>query len=197
LNPVNPEIILILVNMATTTNNIIQSIERYGKQLFRFIRGRVPTNEDAEDVLQEVWSQFSTLADTEAVESVSGWLYRVARNRIIDRSRKKTERSLEDFGYENEEGEWSIAELMTSFAASPEDEYLRNLFWEELFAALEELPEKQRSVFVLNELEDFTLQEIADQQGENLKTIISRKRYAVIHLRERLSDYYNQLILNQ
>lgn len=183
--------------MATTTNNIIQSIERYGKQLFRFIRGRVPTNEDAEDVLQEVWSQFSTLADTEAVESVSGWLYRVARNRIIDRSRKKTERSLEDFGYENEEGEWSIAELMTSFAASPEDEYLRNLFWEELFAALEELPEKQRSVFVLNELEDFTLQEIADQQGENLKTIISRKRYAVIHLRERLSDYYNQLILNQ
>lgn len=182
--------------MTTASSQIITAVERYGKQLFRFIRGRVPTTEDAEDVLQEVWSQFSALADVSAIESVSGWLYRVARNRITDRSRRKKETLTGDWGYDpDDDDHWNPAEMLNALSDTPEEAYLRSLFWEELMAALEELPEKQRTVFVLNELEDMTLQEIADQQGENLKTIISRKRYAVAHLRERLSAYYEQFVL--
>lgn len=180
--------------MATAANNIIRIFENYGKQLFRFVRGRVRSTEDAEDIMQEVWYQLSNLADVDTIDSVSGWLYRVARNRIIDRSRKKTTDSLDDYGPEGEDGEWRLPEMLLADPQTPEDEYLRNLFWDELMEALEELPEKQREVFVLNELEDITLQEIADRTGENLKTIISRKRYAVLHLRERLSGLYNEML---
>lgn len=166
--------------------NVIQAVQNYGKQLFRFIRGRVPTDEDAEDILQDVWYQLSNQPEVDAIESVSGWLYRVARNRITDWFRKKRPDSLEDYDVENGAlEEWNFDSL--------EDEALRELFWEEVFAALEELPEKQRQVFVLNEIEGLTLQQIADQQGENLKTIISRKGYAVKKLRERLEDLYDEI----
>lgn len=174
--------------------NVIQAVRTYGRQLFGFIRGRVPTDEDAEDILQDVWYQLSNQPEVEAIESVSGWLYRVARNRITDWFRKKKPESLEDYGYEDENGDWNISEVLLMDSFTPEDEHLRELFWEALFAALDELPEKQREVFVLNELEDMTLQEIADQNGENLKTIISRKGYAVKHLRKRLEDMYKDLI---
>lgn len=174
--------------------NVIQAVRTYGRQLFGFIRGRVPTDEDAEDILQDVWYQLSNQPEVEAIESVSGWLYRVARNRITDWFRKKKPESLEDYGYEDENGDWNISEVLLMDSFTPEDEYLRELFWEALFAALDELPEKQREVFVLNELEDMTLQEIADQNGENLKTIISRKGYAVKHLHKRLEDMYKDLI---
>jgi RNA polymerase sigma factor (sigma-70 family) len=180
--------------MVTVSNNIIKVFENYGKQLFRFIRGRVRSNEDAEDIIQEVWYQLSNLADVETIESISGWLFRVARNRIIDSSRKKKTNLIEDYGYMDEEGEWRLPGILLSESKTPEDEYLRNLFWEELMAALDELPEKQREVFILNEMEDITLQEIADRTGENLKTIISRKRYAVLHLRERLSALYKETL---
>jgi RNA polymerase sigma factor (sigma-70 family) len=182
--------------MATAANNFIGIVENYGKQLFRFIRGRVRSTEDAEDIMQEVWYQLSNLTDVEAVESVSGWLYRVAKNRIIDSSRKKKEDRLEDLSYTDEAGEWHLPDILLLDPQTPEDEYLRNLFWEELFAALDELPANQRDVFVWNELEDRTLQEIADTTGENLKTIISRKRYAVLHLRDRLSNLYQETIGN-
>ncbi len=174
--------------------NVIQAVSTYGKQLFGFIRGRVPTDEDAEDILQDVWVQLSNQPEVEAIESVSGWLYRVARNRITDWFRKKKPESLEDYGYESEDGEWNITEVLLLDDFTPEDEHLRELFWEALFTALDELPEKQREVFVLNELEDMTLQAIADQKGENLKTIISRKGYAVKHLRKRLEDLYKDLV---
>jgi RNA polymerase sigma factor (sigma-70 family) len=179
--------------MADNTN-IIQTIEHYGKQLFRFVRGRVSSKEDAEDILQEVWYQLSSLADLEAVESVSGWLYRVARNRIIDNGRKKKPDALEDYRFTNQDEEPQFREILLATAETPEDEYLRSVFWETLFNALEELPEKQREVFILNELEDKTLQEIADMSGENLKTIISRKRYAVQYLRQQLGSSYEELL---
>lgn len=185
-----------MADMAAQKNNIIQSIGEYGKQLFRFIRSRVDTDEDAEDILQDVWQQFISVPETEVIESVSGWLHRVARNKIIDRSRKRKTDSLDDH-YENEEGSnFSIPDIMISESTSPEMEQLKQLFWEELFAALEELPEKQKSAFVKNELEDKTLQEIADEEGENLKTIISRKRYAVLHLRERLEYLYTEFLMD-
>ncbi len=173
--------------------SIIQAVKTYGQQLFGFIRGRVPTDEDAEDVLQEVWYQLSSQSEVEAIESVSGWLYRVARNKITDRFRKKKPEALEDLGYEDADGVWNIKDILLTDALSPEEEYVRQLFWEELMAALDELPEKQREVFILNELEDRTLQAIADEKGENLKTIISRKGYAVKHLRSRLENLYQDL----
>ncbi|MEJ0104314.1 MAG: RNA polymerase sigma factor [Bacteroidota bacterium] len=180
--------------MAGRQQNIIQAIQNYGRQLFGFIRSRVKTNEDAEDILQDVWYQFSNQPEREAIESVSGWLYKVARNKITDRYRKKKNESLEDYSFYDEEGGLNFKEILLADNNNPETEHLRQLFWEELFAALDELPENQRSVFTRNELEDLTLQEIADKDGEKLKTIISRKRYAVLHLRKRLESLYNDII---
>ncbi len=180
--------------MAARQQNIIQTIADYGRQLFAFVRSRVSTEEDAQDIVQDVWYQLSNQPEVQAIESISGWLYRVARNRIIDRSRKKKPALLEDFSYETDEGEWTLPGLMLADNATPETEHLRQLFWDELFAALEELPENQRSVFERNELDSLTLQEIADADGVPLKTAISRKRYAVLHLRKRLEDLYNDFL---
>lgn len=174
--------------------NIIQAISSYGKQLFGFIRSRVKTDEDAEDILQDVWYQLSNLPAVETIDSISGWLYRVARNRIIDRSRKKQESFIEDFNYEDEDGGSFFSSLLQSNDENPETASMQHLFWDELMDALEELPAKQRNVFIWNELEEMTLQQIADKEHENLKTIISRKRYAVQHLRNRLEFLYNEFL---
>jgi RNA polymerase sigma factor (sigma-70 family) len=174
--------------------NIIQAIQDYGRQLFGFIRSRVKTNEDAEDILQDVWFQLSNQPEAQAIESVSGWLYRVARNKITDRYRKKKNELLDDYSFYNEDGDVNFKEILLADNNNPETEHLRQLFWEELFSALDELPENQRRVFIQNELDDVTLQEIADKEGEKLKTIISRKRYAVLHLRKRLETLYNDII---
>jgi RNA polymerase sigma factor (sigma-70 family) len=183
-----------MAQMAAQNNNIIQTIGEYGKQLFGFIRGRVNSEEDAEDILQDVWQQFINLPEKGAIESVSGWLHRVARNKIIDRARKKKTAQLDELYNEDDEFHFAIPGIMIADNVSPEMEHLKQLFWEELFAALEELPENQRNAFVKNELEDKTLKEIADEEGENLKTIISRKRYAVLHLRERLEYLYDEFL---
>lgn len=180
--------------MAVPGQNIIQAIKDYGNQLFGFIRSRVNTREDAEDILQDVWVQLSRQPEAEAVESIRGWLFRVARNRITDNYRKKKNQLIDDEGYLDEDGELHLPDMMLSDDDSPETLYLREMFREALFEALEELPEKQRQVFELNELEEMTLQEIADREGENLKTIISRKRYAVQHLRKRLETMYNEMV---
>ena len=183
-----------MADMATGKQNIIQTIKEFSQQLFGFIRSRVGTNEDAEDILQDVWYQFSNQPELDAIESVSGWLYRVARNKITDSFRKKKNKLLEDYAYEDEDGSLYLPDLLLEDLNTPETEHLRNLFWKELFTALDELPEKQRQVFIWNELDDMTLQEIADASGENLKTIISRKRYAVLHLRRKLENIYNDII---
>lgn len=168
--------------------NLIKVIGDYGRQLFGFIRSRVRSNEDAEDILQDVWYQLSSQAKLDDIESISGWLYRVAKNRITDNYRKKksANRLLLD-----EEEELTIPAFMNEADTNPETAQLQKLFRETLFEALDELPEKQRNVFIWNELEDITLQEIADREKENIKTIISRKRYAVQHLKRRLGFLYN------
>lgn len=183
-----------MAEIAGEKNNIIQTIKSYGKQLFGFIRSRVPANEDAEDILQDVWYQLSNQPSPEDIESMSGWLHSVARNKITDSYRKKKNERLNDYAIEDEENELSIANIFLGDADNFETKELQQLFWETLFDALEELPQNQREVFVLNELEDKTLQQIADIQGEKLKTIISRKRYALKHLRERLEDLYNEFM---
>ncbi|WP_020604638.1 RNA polymerase sigma factor [Spirosoma spitsbergense] len=172
---------------------IIETVREYGNRLSRFIRGRVKTDEDAEDILQDVWYQLSNVVDLEGIESISGWLFQVARNRITDTYRKKKEESFTDLTPDDEADGFSIRDLLLADAETPDDQFFKDLFWEELMRALDELPDNQRTVFVQNELEEVTLQEIADQTGENLKTIISRKRYAVQHLRKRLKSLYDEL----
>ncbi|MCB0620258.1 MAG: sigma-70 family RNA polymerase sigma factor [Saprospiraceae bacterium] len=170
---------------------ITSVVQQYSNRLFGFIRSRVPSTADAEDILQEVWYQFSRVVDTEPIEQVSAWLFRVARNRITDRYRKRREDRLDDL---TGEGEELFSDILLAEADSPEMDMLREAFWEALFEALEELPENQREVFVWNELEDQTFQEISDRTGVNIKTLISRKRYAVQYLRKRLQSLYEELI---
>lgn len=171
--------------------NIIQAVRDYGNRLFYFIRRRVNTDEDAEDILQDVWYQFSNVMNTEPIEQTSAWLYRVARNRIIDKYRRPRPDSLEEMFGDNEESEFNFSELL--FTETPETEHLRNLFWEQLFAALDELPEKQKQVFVWNELEDISFNEISERTCEKINTLISRKRYAVLHLRKRLEQLHKEI----
>lgn len=185
-----------MAEIAAEKNTIIQTIKSYGQQLFGFIRSRVPTNEDAEDILQDVWYQLSNQPAADEIESMSGWLHRVARNKITDKYRRKKEQRLDDYaGMEDDEEASNIADiLMAEDDNNTDTKELQQLFWDAFLDALEELPANQRDVFILNELEDKTLQQIADMQGEKLKTIISRKRYAVNHLRRRLEDLYDEFI---
>jgi RNA polymerase sigma factor (sigma-70 family) len=183
---------LITTPMPRQQHSILNAIQNYGKRLFSFIRSRVSNDEDAEDILQDVWYKLISIIDIEPIEQLSSWLYRVSRNTIVDKKRKQKPISLEDFVYEDEEGEMVFPEALLADIMNPESELEREYFKEEFLKAFSELPEKQRQVFVWNELEDLTLQEIADKTGENIKTIISRKRYAVAQLRVRLQDMYNE-----
>lgn len=176
--------------------SLTDTIKKFGNKLFGFVRGKVKTNEDAEDILQEVWYQLSNLTNIDAIENTSAWLYSVSRNKITDFYRKKKTDNLEDYAYENEEGDFLIKNaLLSDDSNDPELAMFKELFWDELRLALDELPENQRHVFIQNEMEDKTLQEIADESGEKLKTIISRKGYAVKHLRKKLFSLYNELNL--
>lgn len=173
---------------------ITDTVRQHRGGLLRFIRGRVPTDADAEDVLQDVFAQLAVQPEVQAIEQMGAWLYRVARNRITDRYRKKKTTALEDLVYEDEDGGLDLRRILIASDDDPDTRMLRDIFWSELRAALDELPPAQRLVFEQNELQDKTLQRIADEQGENLKTIISRKRYAVLHLRDRLATTYNELV---
>ena len=174
--------------------SITKAIQQFGKNLLGFVRGRVNTTEDAEDIVQDVWYQLSKLNNIAELENVSAWLYEVARNKITDKSRKKTNLALEDYVYENDEGDFNFKEiLLLDDSNSPELGLFKEMFWKEFQQAIEELPPNQKEVYLLNEMEDMTLQEIADQKGENLKTIISRKGYAVKHLRNKLNYLYEEL----
>lgn len=185
-----------IINMSQREKDslIAQTVKNYGGKLLSFIRPKVNNAEDAEDILQEVWYQFSNLTNISEIVNVSAWLYTVSRNKITDSYRKKKTDNLEDFVYEDENGIFSIKDiLLLDDSENPELLAFREEVWKELFAALEELPEKQRIVFVDHEIEGKKLQEIADEQGENIKTIISRKNYAIQHLRKRMSILYKDL----
>jgi RNA polymerase sigma factor (sigma-70 family) len=174
---------------------IMQVVADYGRRLAAFIRKRVATDEDAEDVLQDVWYQLSNLPALDAIESISGWLFRVARNRLTDRQRKRRETLLDDLAFEDEDGESTqFAELLAAIEADEDAPELKRLFWQQFMDALDELPEAQRSVFIQNEIEEKTFAEISAATGENIKTLISRKGYAVKHLRRRLQDLYTEFI---
>ncbi len=150
-----------------------------------FIRKRVKIEADAEDILQDVFYQLA--GNTEPIEQMSAWLFRVTRNKITDKQRKLKPDLIEDvYSVTNDEEFLGWAELFLDNSNNPELEQLKTLFWNTLKAALDELPEEQRMVFEMNEMEGVPFKEIADITGVTVNTLISRKRYAVLHLRERL-----------
>lgn len=177
--------------VAKSGKPLFDIIKNYGGALYSFIRGKVKTTEDAEDILQEVWFQFSKM--DEPIGHIGGWLYSVAQNKIIDKYRKHSTLSLDDFEYEDEEGSISYKDiLLIDDTANPEDVYLKKVFWEEFQRILNELPENQRTVFIQNELEGKTFREISEETGENIKTLISRKRYALAYLQPRLERFHKE-----
>lgn len=164
-------------------------IQREGRGLLRFIRQRVKDQGDAEDILQDVFYELTEAYRLmKPVEQAGAWLYRVARNRIIDRFRKKKPQLFAEVS----EGERGFEDLLPSPDAGPEAEYARGVLLRELSAALEELPEEQREVFVAHEMEGRSFQEIAAATGVGVNTLLSRKRYAVLHLRRRLQAIYEE-----
>jgi len=174
---------------------ISEVVRRERSRLGNFIRRRVPDPRDAEDILQEV---FYELVEANRllmpIEHVTGWLFRVARNRITDLFRKKQPESFSDAALEDEDGELlRLEDLLPSPDAGPEALYARSVLLDELEAALDELPEEQREVFVAHELEGLSFKEIAADTGVSVNTLLSRKRYAVLHLRQRLRSIYDEL----
>ena len=181
----------------TQKQNISEIVRNYSSRLKGFIRKRVHLTEDAEDILQDVFYQLAE-ADVllKPIEHISAWLYKVASNRINDLYRVKKPEPLSNFLFDNQEDDMvtEIEELLSDVENTPETEYLQSLFWVELEKALKELPPEQQIVFELHELKGTPFKEIAEITGETVITLISRKRYAVLHLRERLQIIYNELL---
>jgi RNA polymerase sigma factor (sigma-70 family) len=179
---------------AERNKNITTTIKTISNRLFGFIKQRVASTEDAEDILQEVFYQFA--GNTEPIEQATGWLYKVARNKITDNYRKHKLPLADDiFGNaESDEENFNWKEMLLPSGSTPETEYLRNIFWEELKAALDELPAAQREVFIKTEIDGMAFKDIAAQTGESVATLISRKRYAVLHLRRRLQVLKDELL---
>lgn len=178
---------------AEQKNNITRVINDYSRRLLGFIRKRVKNDADAQDILQDVFYQF--IGNTKPIEQVTAWLFTVARNKITDRRRKHRPAALEDiYSADDNDTSFDWTELFFDNSDNPETEYLRTLFWEALNNALDELPPEQREVFVLNEIDRVPFKEIAEQTGETVNTLLSRKRYAVLHLRERLRGLKDELL---
>jgi RNA polymerase sigma factor (sigma-70 family) len=175
---------------------ISEVVKREQSRLRNFIRRRVPDPRDAEDILQDV---FYELVEANRllmpIEHVTGWLFRVARNRITDLFRKKKPENFSDAAVTHDDEDADLLQfedLLPSPDAGPEALYVRNLLIDELELALDELPEEQRQVFVAHELEGRRFKEMAAETGVNLNTLLSRKRAAVLHLRERLQSVYDE-----
>src|SRR5437762_2760209 len=175
---------------------ISEVVRREQSRLRHFIRRRVPDPRDAEDILQDV---FYKLVEANRllmpIEHVTGWLFRVARNRITDLLRKKRPESFSDATVADQDDEpLQFEDLLPSPDAGPEALYARNVLLDELELAIEELPEDQREVFVAHELEGRSFKELAAETGVSVNTLLSRKRYAVLHLRERLQSIYDEFM---
>jgi RNA polymerase sigma factor (sigma-70 family) len=186
--------------MTEQDRQISEIVAEERSRLRNFIRKRVPDPSDAEDILQEV---FYELVEANRllmpIEHVTGWLFRVARNRITDLFRKKKPETFSDAAVEDEAGELlQIEDLLPSPDAGPEALYVRNVLLDELVDELEfalgELPDEQREVFVAHELEGRSFKELSAESGVNVNTLLARKRYAVLHLRERLQSIYEEFV---
>jgi RNA polymerase sigma factor (sigma-70 family) len=171
---------------------ISAAVEQEQARLRAFIRRRVPDQGDAEDILQDVFYELvQAYRLLQPIEQVGAWLFRVARNRITDRFRKRQSVSSSDLQAISEDGEtlW-LEDFLPSPDAGPEAAYARSLLFDELEDALDELPNEQRQVFVAHEIEGLTFKQIAAETGVGVNTLLSRKRYAVLYLRQRLEEIY-------
>ena len=180
---------------AEQDQRISEAVDREQSRLRSFIRRRVGDPEDVEDILQEV---FTELVEANRllmpIDHVAGWLFQVARNRIIDLFRKKRPESFGDLALANEDDELlRLEDLLPSSDAGPDALYVRGLLLDELERAVGELPADQRAVFVAHEIEGRSFKEMAKETGVSVNTLLSRKRYAVLRLRERLQGTYDEL----
>ena len=166
------------------------------KRLLGYIRNRVPDKVEAEDILQDVFYQLTIgFRDIRRIETLTAWLYKVADNRITDLFRKKKPVNISylENSKADDEGPLTLEEILPSLGSTPEDEELKELIWEAIEDTLSELPEEQSYVFTANEFEDMSFKEISEKTGIGINTLISRKRYAVLALRENLNELYNLL----
>jgi RNA polymerase sigma factor (sigma-70 family) len=181
--------------MSEQDRRISEAGTKQGARLRNFIRKRVPNEADVEDLLQEV---FYELVEANRllmpIEYVTGWLFQVARNRITDLFRKKKPETFSDAAVLDEEGELlRIEDLLPSPDAGPEAVYVRNEMLQELELALSELPEEQRQIFLAHEFEGRSFKELSEESGVSINTLLSRKRYAILHLRQRLRGIHDEL----
>lgn len=182
------------------TPDLTEIYEEHYEPLKGYISKHTSYSSDSEDLLHDVFYQLSRIDfDKNPIERITAWLYRVAENKIIDRSRKKREESMPQIV--SEEGEDTLLTDLTEFLSdpgdSPEIQMLHSLVWDELDMALEELPEEQRQAYELHEFEGFSFNEISEATGVPVNTLISRKRYAVLHLRERLQELYEAIVRSE
>lgn len=175
-----------------------QTFLREKDRLLGFIRNRVSSVEEAEDILQDVFYQFVVGYDTiESLDRVTSWLFSVARNKIIDRYRKESSRPKRtDLGlYQGgeEDSPLTLQDILPDLGNTPEDAYLRDVIWDAIMEALDELPSDQREIFILNEIEERSFRDIAEERGVSINTLLSRKRYAILALRKKLQRFYNDI----
>ena len=169
-------------------------------KLLGFIRNRVSSTEEAEDILQDVFYQFvSGFEGIESLDRVTSWLYSVARNKIIDRYRRDAVRPQKTTfqsvsGKREEDAPLSLQEILPDLDNTPESTLLREAIWDEIMDALDELPADQREVFILHEMEEKSFREIAEETGTSINSLLSRKRYAIMALRKRLQNFYDDVV---
>jgi RNA polymerase sigma factor (sigma-70 family) len=166
------------------------------KRLLGYIKNRVPVSVEAEDILQDVFYQLTIgFRDIRRIENLTAWIYKVADNRITDlfRRKKHINVSYSDNAREDDEGPLSLEEILPALGSTPGDDEIKELIWEAIDETLSEMPEEQRSVFVSNEFEGMSFREISEKTSTGINTLISRKRYAVLALRERLTELYKLL----
>jgi RNA polymerase sigma factor (sigma-70 family) len=184
---------LYIGSMSEQDQRISEAIVREQGRLRNFIRKRVPNEADVEDVLQDVFYELvEAYRLMKPVQHFSAWMFRVARNRIIDLFRKKNTETLRNDPVDQDGGPLLLEDLLPSPNAGPEAAYARTVLLEEIDAALDELPEEQRDVFIAHELRGYSFKELAAQTGVGVNTLLSRKHYAVLHLRQRLQAIYDE-----
>jgi len=175
-----------------------QTFLREKDRLLGFIRNRVSSVEEAEDILQDVFYQFIAGYDTiESLDRVTSWLFSVARNKIIDRYRRDAARPKRtDLGLykgADDDSPLTLQDILPDLGNTPEDAYLRDVIWDAIMEALDDLPADQREIFILNEIEERSFRDIAEERGVSINTLLSRKRYAILALRKKLQRFYNDI----
>jgi RNA polymerase sigma factor (sigma-70 family) len=181
--------------MTEQDQRISETVDREQHRLRNFIRKRVLDQGDAEDILQDVFYELvEAYRMMKPIEQVTAWLFRVARNRITDLFRRRSTRESESVAASDEEKRFLLEDLLPSPDAGPEAAYVRSVLSDEIDAALDELPEEQREVFIAHELMGYSFKELSARTGVSVNTLLSRKHYAVLHLRERLQTIYKEFL---